>query len=45
MARLFKVLVTLILIAFLGVVGYAYLGDMTPEQSDVRQPVELQLDN
>lgn len=45
MARLFKALLVLIVIAFLGVVGYAYLGNMTPEQVDVRQPVELQLGN
>ena len=35
----------MILIAFAGLVGYAYLGDFQPDQSDVRQPVELQIEN
>ena len=45
MARLFKFLIYLILIAFAGLVGYAYLGDFQPDQSDLRQPVELQIEN
>ena len=27
-----------------GVIGYAYLGDMTPEQTDVVAPVMLDVD-
>ncbi|MFM2355736.1 MAG: hypothetical protein RLZZ528_1472 [Pseudomonadota bacterium] len=44
-AQLLKFLLILVAIAFLGVVGYAYLGNMVPEQTDVRQPVELQIGN
>jgi hypothetical protein len=41
MARILKALFILALLAFAGLVGYAYLGDLTPERSDIRQPVEL----
>lgn len=41
MFRILKALVTLLLFAFIGLVAYAYLGDLTPEQSEVSQPVEL----
>jgi hypothetical protein len=41
MFRIFKALVTFALFAFLGLVGYAYLGDLSPERSEVSQPVEL----
>lgn len=41
MGRLFKLLVFLIVIGALGVVGFAYLGDLSPEQDDVSEPVEL----
>jgi predicted negative regulator of RcsB-dependent stress response len=41
MARLIKALVFLVVIAFLGLVGYAYLGDLSPDQSEMREPVQL----
>ncbi|WP_255509395.1 hypothetical protein [Oceaniovalibus sp. ACAM 378] len=41
MFRLFKVLVFLALVAFVGLTGYAYLGDMSPVQSEVVEPVTL----
>ncbi len=41
MARLLKALLFLVLIAFLGLVGYAYLGDLSPGQTDMRKPVQL----
>jgi hypothetical protein len=41
MARLIKALVFLAVIAFLGLVGYAYLGDLSPDQSEMREPVQL----
>jgi hypothetical protein len=41
MFRIFKALITFVLFAFLGLVAYAYLGDLKPMQSDVSQPVEL----
>jgi hypothetical protein len=43
MARIFKLLVILLFLGFVALVGYAYLGDLSPERSDVRQPVELNL--
>jgi len=41
MLRILKTLVFLIVVAFLGLVGYAYLGDLSPSRSDVKEPVEL----
>lgn len=45
MLRILKVLVFLVLIAFVGLVGYAYLGDLEPERSEVTVPVELNVGN
>jgi hypothetical protein len=45
MARLFKALVFLMFVGFLGLVGYSYLGDLAPEPAEVRQPVELNAGN
>jgi hypothetical protein len=41
MLRIFKFFFVLALIAFVGLVGYAYLGNLSPERSDVTVPVEL----
>ncbi len=41
MMRLIKYLLMLGFIGFLGVVGFAYFGDLSPEQDDVIQPVTL----
>ncbi len=41
MARLFKVLLVLVVLGFLGLTGYAYLGDLAPERVEVIQPVTL----
>lgn len=41
MLRILKFLLLLVLIAFVGLVGYAYLGDLSPVRSDVTVPVEL----
>lgn len=41
MARLFKLVVILGLLGFCGLVGYAYLGDLEPAPSEIRQPVSL----
>jgi hypothetical protein len=41
MIRILKVLAVLAVIGGLGVVGYAYLGDMTPATGEVRVPVTL----
>ncbi len=41
MLRVLKVIFILAVVGFAGIAGYAYLGDMTPERSEVRTPVEL----
>ncbi|MCT8328866.1 hypothetical protein [Albidovulum sediminis] len=41
MIRILKVLATLTVLGFAGLVGYAYLGDMSPARQDIREPVEL----
>jgi predicted small integral membrane protein len=40
-ARLLKALLVLAILAFLGLVAYAYLGNLAPVQSQVTQPVTL----
>jgi hypothetical protein len=45
MGRLFlKLVAFLLVIAAIGVVGYGYLGDLSPDQSDVIEPVDLNAD-
>ena len=39
--RLLKILVELIVLAFVALAGYAYLGDMGPRQQEMRKPVSL----
>ncbi|WP_139250749.1 hypothetical protein [Palleronia salina] len=39
--RLFKALIFLLILGFIGLVGYAYLGDMSPDQSQQSVPVTL----
>ena len=41
MLRLLKFILVLAVVLAVAVVGYAYLGDLTPEQSDVSTPVTL----
>lgn len=41
MLRLLKILFVLAVFVAAAVVGYAYLGDLSPEQEDVSQPVTL----
>ncbi|HEX9858385.1 MAG TPA: hypothetical protein VGA75_08515 [Paracoccaceae bacterium] len=41
MGRIIKGLVLLAILGFLGLTGYAYLGDLTPAQTEVTQPVTL----
>ncbi len=41
MGRLLKLLVLLLVLGFIGMIGYAYLGDLTPEIKEVNQPVTL----
>lgn len=49
MGRLIKFLIFLIIVGFIGLVGYAYLGpffgaDFAPPQVETRQPVTLGTD-
>ncbi|WOI57003.1 hypothetical protein [Palleronia sp. LCG004] len=41
MLRLFKFLIFLAIVAFVGLVGYAYLGDLSPETEMRTIPVTL----
>lgn len=41
MVRLLKLVVVLGVLAFVGLVGYAYLGDLTPASQEIRQPVVI----
>jgi len=44
MFRLFKLLIFLGLVGFIGLTGYAYFGDMSPERTQINQPVTLDAD-
>jgi hypothetical protein len=44
MGRIFKALFYLVIIGFIGLTAYAYLGKFAPVQSEVRQPVVLNAD-
>ena len=44
MGRVFKALIFLVIIGFIGLTAYAYLGDLTPIQSEVKQDVMLNAD-
>jgi len=41
---MFKVLVYLLLLGFIGLTGYAYLGDMSPVIEEVNEPVILDVE-
>ncbi|WP_281261127.1 hypothetical protein [Aliiruegeria haliotis] len=44
MKRLFKLLLYLVVLGAIGLTGYAYLADLTPEQVRVSEPVSLDVD-
>lgn len=44
MGRLFKLVFILVVLGFIGLVGYAYLGNLSPVRSEVKQPVTLNVD-
>ncbi|TCO69802.1 hypothetical protein [Rhodovulum euryhalinum] len=44
MVRLLKALIFLVIVGFIGLVGFAYLGDLTPEQSEMRESLTLDVD-
>jgi hypothetical protein len=44
MGRIIKALVLLVIFGLIGLTGYAYLGDLTPKQGEVKKPVVLNAD-
>lgn len=44
MGRLLKLLLFLIIVGFIALVGFAYLGDLRPSQESIEQPVTLDVD-
>ncbi|WP_255569778.1 hypothetical protein [Actibacterium sp. 188UL27-1] len=44
MIRLLKLLFFLLLLGFVGLVGFAYLGDLSPQIENVKEPVTLDVD-
>jgi hypothetical protein len=44
MGKLFKLVLFVVVAAGVGLVGFAYFGDLSPQWSDIRQPVILEID-
>lgn len=44
MGRIIKALLFLAVLGFIGLTGYAYLGDLAPQPTDITQPVTLNVD-
>lgn len=44
MMKVIKAVLVLAIFAVVGLVGYAYLADLSPDQSEVRVPVVLNAD-
>ncbi len=44
MMRLIKVLLVMVILGLVGLTGYAYVADLSPAQTEVRQPVILNAD-
>lgn len=44
MGRIIKAILALVVLGLAGLAGYAYLGDMSPRQAPVTQPVTLDVD-
>lgn len=42
---LFKILAVLIVLGAIGLVGFAYIGDLSPRQERVTQPIVLPFDS
>lgn len=41
MGRIIKAVIVLAIIGFIGLTGFAYLGDLSPATTEVKQPVTL----
>jgi hypothetical protein len=44
MGRLIKAVLVLVVLGFAGLVGYAYLADLSPDSAEVKVPVTLNAD-
>lgn len=44
MGRIIKALLVLAVLGFIGLSGYAYIADLSPEQAEVKVPVTLNAD-
>ncbi|ARE39126.1 hypothetical protein RGUI_0985 [Rhodovulum sp. P5] len=44
MVRLLKALFFLLIVGFVGLVGFAYLGDLDPSQTEINQSLSLDVD-
>jgi hypothetical protein len=44
MGRIVKALVVLVIFGFIGLTGYAYLADLSPDRTEVSKPVVLNAD-
>ena len=44
MGRIIKALFLLAILGFIGLTGFAYLADLSPDQSEVKVPVTLDAD-
>lgn len=44
MGRIIKALFVLAILAFVGLTGFAYLADLSPDQAEVKVPVTLNAD-
>lgn len=44
MRYIYRLILILVVLGGIGIVGYAYFGDLSPEMRDIRQPVTLDVD-
>lgn len=43
-SKILKLLLFLVIVGFISLAGYAYFGDLSPDQTEIRQPVLLNVD-